>query len=278
MKKRFFLSLIAAIVITLSASAQNNNSYSMILTLANGTTVAIGPNELLNIAFNNGEVNFSGESIESLMKVIEANKEYIDKNSYEIEELEKKTYDLEYQLNARIKDLEAQIDNIVVHGGGSGDGVSEEALRNILADYAKIVDLAELQKAIETVKSSMPDLSSYAMKTDLAELANSQAAIEAKMQDLQDKLLAMYDELVARQDASTAPFKAQIEDLIARSDYLETKQKKETDMLQAQVDNLAYRNNALEEQVAKTSAYNDMLEKRITALEEMVSRLSTSGQ
>lgn len=278
MKKKFFLSLIAAIVISLSASAQNNNSYSMILTMANGTTVAIGPNELLNIAFNNGEVNFSGESIESLMKVIEANKAYIDKNSYEIEELEKKTYDLEYQLNARIKDLEAQIDNIVVHGGGSGDGVSEEALRNILADYAKIVDLAELQKAIETVKNSVPDLSDYAMKADLAELSYSQKAIEAKMQDLQDKLHAMYDELVARQDASTAPLKAQIEDLIVRSDYLEAKQKKETDMLQAQIENLADRNNALEEEVAKTNAYNDMLEKRIAALEEMVSRLSTNGQ
>ena len=273
MKKRFFLSLIAAIVITLGASAQNNNSYSMILTLANGTTVAIGPNELLNIAFNNGEVNFSGESIESLMKVIEANKEYIDKNSYEIEELEKKTYDLEYQLNARIKDLEAAIDNIVAHGGGSGGGISEEALKKALEDYAKIVDLAEIQKAIEAVKSSMPDLSSYAMKTDLAELANSQAAIEAQMQDIQNKLLAMYDELVARQDASTAPFKAQIEDLIARSNNLEARQEYDIDKLQAQIENLADRNKALEEEIAKTNDYSNMLEARITALEDVVANM-----
>ena len=273
MKKSFFLSLIAAIVITLSVSAQNNNSYSMILTLANGTTIAIGPNELLNIAFNNGEVNFSGESIESLMKVIEANKAYIDKNSYEIEELEKKTYDLEYQLNARIKDLEAAIDNIVAHGGGSGDGISEEALKKALENYAKIVDLAEIQKAIETVKSSMPDLSSYAMKTDLAELSYSQKAIEAKMQDLQDKLLAMYDELVARQDASTAPFKAQIEDLIARSNNLEARQEYDTDKLQAQFELLLDRNKALEEEIAKTNDYSKMLEARITALEDVVANM-----
>lgn len=133
MKKRFFLSLIAAIVLTISASAQNNNSYSMVLTLANGTTLTIGPNELQNIAFNNGEVNFSGESIDNIMKAIAANKEYIEKNADEIEALQVKLpsiiKDVDYvlykndelargmikledriaMLEVRIKDLEATV-------------------------------------------------------------------------------------------------------------------------------------------------------------------------
>lgn len=276
MKKSFFLSLIAAIVITLSVSAQNNNSYSMILTLANGTTVAIGPNELLNIAFNNGEVNFSGESIESLMKVIEANKAYIDKNSYEIEVLENKAAELENLIYGRTKDLEAQIDNIVAHGGGSGGGISEEALKKALEDYAKIVDLVELQKALEAeMKTYVPSvLDNYAMKADLAELANSQAAIEAKMQDVQNKLLAMYDELVARQDASAAMYKAQIEDLTARTNNL----MKDADMFKAEIAELAYRNDALKEEVAKTNDYSRMLEARIAALEDVVANMRQREQ
>ena len=105
MKKRFFLSLIAAIVITFGASAQNNNSYSMVLTLANGTTVTIGPNELLNIAFNNGEVSFSGESIDNLVKGIEANKAYIEKLDAKTTDLEAMIYALKQQHDYEIKDL-----------------------------------------------------------------------------------------------------------------------------------------------------------------------------
>ena len=105
MKKRFFLSLIAAIVITIGASAQNNNSYSMVLTLANGTTVTIGPNELLNIAFNNGEVSFSGESIDNLVKGIEANKAYIEKLDAKTTDLEAMIYALKQQHDYEVKDL-----------------------------------------------------------------------------------------------------------------------------------------------------------------------------
>lgn len=107
MKKSFFLSLIAAIVITISASAQTNNSYSMVLTLANGTTVTIGPNELQNISFNNGEVNFSGESIENLVKDIEANKEYIVKLGCRTDDLEKMIYAILEQHKNDVGELQA---------------------------------------------------------------------------------------------------------------------------------------------------------------------------
>lgn len=130
MKKRFFLSLIAAIVLTFSASAQNNNTYSMVLTLANGTTVTIGPNELQNISFNNGEVNFSGQSIENLVESVNANKANIEMHSAQIERVEslawglKKQHEAEvYELSNRlkeniemlltkIKDLEAMVDKL----------------------------------------------------------------------------------------------------------------------------------------------------------------------
>lgn len=124
MKKRFFLSLIAAIVMTISASAQTNNSYSMVLTLANGTTLTIGPNELLNIAFNNGEVNFSGQSMENLEKAIQANKAYIDRLQAQTEDIVDMFYALQERhkkdmtdlspilkdLNERIKMLEDRIE------------------------------------------------------------------------------------------------------------------------------------------------------------------------
>lgn len=69
MKRFFLLSLVAAFVSLMSVSAQDN-TYSMIIKLANGTTLTIGPNEVDSISFNDGEITVAGSTINELVAEI----------------------------------------------------------------------------------------------------------------------------------------------------------------------------------------------------------------
>lgn len=69
MKKFFILSLIATFVSVLSVSAQDN-TYSMIIKMANGTTFTIGPNEVDSLWFNDGQVTVAGTNIMDLVNSI----------------------------------------------------------------------------------------------------------------------------------------------------------------------------------------------------------------
>lgn len=69
MKKFFILSLIATFVSVFSVSAQDN-TYSMIIKMANGTTFTIGPNEVDSLWFNDGQVTVAGTNIMDLINAI----------------------------------------------------------------------------------------------------------------------------------------------------------------------------------------------------------------
>lgn len=64
MKKLFLLSLLAMLTLTVSAQT---NTYSMVIEMQNGTKLTIGPNEVKNVSFKNGELTVSGETIETLV-------------------------------------------------------------------------------------------------------------------------------------------------------------------------------------------------------------------
>ena len=72
MNKRFFTALIATILMAVSVIAQNNNTYSMVLTLTNGTVITIGPNDLQKLDFQEGAVTATGTSITQLVDNITA--------------------------------------------------------------------------------------------------------------------------------------------------------------------------------------------------------------
>ena len=62
MRKNCIMSLFAMLLTVITLSAQNN-TYTMVIEMKNGTKVNIGPNEVKNISFNNGQVVFSGNTI-----------------------------------------------------------------------------------------------------------------------------------------------------------------------------------------------------------------------
>ena len=67
-KKYLFLSLIAAMVMALGAKAQEE-TYNMIIKMADGTTVFINPHDVDSISFNNGEVSVSGSNIDDYKRM-----------------------------------------------------------------------------------------------------------------------------------------------------------------------------------------------------------------
>lgn len=72
MKKNYILSLIAALMMVLGANAQGSNTYNMVIKMADGTSITIGPNEIDNIAFNDGAVVVEGAKIDDLVADIQA--------------------------------------------------------------------------------------------------------------------------------------------------------------------------------------------------------------
>ncbi len=100
MKKHFILSLMAAVLMALNVNAQEENTYSMVITLANGTSITIGPNEVSNISFNDGEITVSGAKIEEMANDIMRNSENIymlmsenQNNRVRIDNIENKVYE-----------------------------------------------------------------------------------------------------------------------------------------------------------------------------------------
>ena len=108
MKKTIIMSLLAALFSVLTVSAQEN-TYSIVIKMQNGTVFTIGPNEADSIFFDEGQLKVSGQSIEKIMEKVkndsilmmnlfEENKDYLD-------------YNIAY-VKKNVVELQAQIDNL----------------------------------------------------------------------------------------------------------------------------------------------------------------------
>lgn len=74
--KKFYLFLAIAIMAALSVNAQEN-TYNMVITMANGTTISISPNDVKNVSFNEGELTMTGSSFEALIQELVAQRSMI---------------------------------------------------------------------------------------------------------------------------------------------------------------------------------------------------------
>lgn len=90
--KRFIIWALALYATATTALAQNN-SYSMVITMTNGTTITLGPNDVKTITFKDGEVQVTGQALDQL---VEKTKE----NNSEILNLSKRVINLEDALAA----------------------------------------------------------------------------------------------------------------------------------------------------------------------------------
>ena len=65
MRKISLFTIVMMLMVVVSTWAQSN-SYNMVIEMANGTKINIGPNDVKNIYFNDGQLVISGETIEQI--------------------------------------------------------------------------------------------------------------------------------------------------------------------------------------------------------------------
>ena len=182
MKKNILVALFALMAVALNGNAQNN-TYNMVIEMANGTKINIGPNDVKNISFNNGQLVMTGEDINSLVERQEKMQKQLDEMEQDLDYLRdnSSTPDLSgYATQEQAKELQKQIYELMK--------ALEDLEKNIntldLSDYltqeqakAMITDLYEdLEKNINTL-----DLSDYATQEQAKEL---QAMIYALAEEI----------------------------------------------------------------------------------------------
>lgn len=128
--KKIFLTLITALITILSLSAQN--TYNMVIEMNDGTKINIGPNDIKNMSFVDGNLTISGESIDDIKKEIaelkkEVNEQKSCECSNEIETLKKEIANLNTSeiiaminvLQMQIKSLADEVASIKENGGNN---------------------------------------------------------------------------------------------------------------------------------------------------------------
>ena len=196
MKKFFILSLIAILTTISSANAQEN-TYSVVIKLANGTTLTIGPNDVENITFTDGQVIASGHSIQDLMARIAANEEGLKKNEYELMSLEKQQADLfenENRLAANMMATDAKVATI------QAEVAKVEASISTTVTAVNAVQRAVVSSRDE-FKQELADLAAKTKETDariadiaiqqestIANLANQISALQSQINALQQEI------------------------------------------------------------------------------------------
>ena len=178
MKKNTLFAIVAMLMMSVSALAQSN-TYNMVIEMANGTKINIGPNDVKNIYFNDGELVVSGENIEKLVKT---NRDEILKLQAQIETLAdalKKTQDG----SATMEDIEA-LKAKIAYLENQTDGVNSNEIKNL---QAQINDMAAVLKKTQDGSATMEDIE--ALKAKIAYLENQTNGVNINIiQDLQAQI------------------------------------------------------------------------------------------
>ncbi len=190
-----------ALFISAAPAVAQNNTFNMVITMANGTTITIGPNEVKNITFNEGQVVVSGENLDKIVALAGKSNERIDSlgvvtdalrylSEDGIESLKKNHADL----MARIVALEAYVNNL----GQSVGGGSTEEIENLKAQIAMLEDKmkAENQAYTKTMVAQVEAQMNALIKQETTERLKSQIGMEQEIAQLNDKISALEGKIV----------------------------------------------------------------------------------
>lgn len=131
--KKIFLTLITALITILSISAQN--TYNMVIEMNDGTKINIGPNDIKNMSFMDGNLTVSGESIDDIKKEIAELKKKVDEQkscecSNEIATLKQEianlnTSDIIAMINVLQMQIKSLTDEVAALKGNGGNNDSQ---------------------------------------------------------------------------------------------------------------------------------------------------------
>ena len=205
MKKRHFLALIATLFITLGAFAQTGNTYSMVLTLADGTVITIGPNDLTKLDFVEGTLTAEGgtnitdlmNSIKDMQDLLAAVQKQVASTLVSVEdavELSKKNKDGISSLEASVTALNKSVDAKIADNYDKMKTYTDQAMKNteaklkeytndavdlLLAEIAKNKEVItnEYHKAIDDLQTTIRQNTAN-IETNTADIAGNKANIE----------------------------------------------------------------------------------------------------
>lgn len=168
MKKNILIALFALLAVVLNGNAQNN-TYNMVIEMANGTKITIGPNDVKNISFNNGELVMTGEDINSLVEQQNKTDKRIDSLAAEEAKSQKDIEQIKPALatcQAEIYDIETLINNIPLPD---------------LSNYATKDELQAIIQLINAIPTCQCDMSSMN-----ARLQNLEAIIATLLTEIEN--------------------------------------------------------------------------------------------
>lgn len=186
--------------IAAAPAVAQNNTFNMVITMANGTTITIGPNEVKNITFNEGQVVVSGENLDKIVALAGKSNERIDSLGVVTDALRDLSKDGMESLNknyadlmARIVALEAYVQNLQQSvGGGSTEEIERlKAQIAMLEEKMKAENQAYMKSMVAQVEAQMNAL----IKQETSERLKSQADMEHELfmtiEKLNDKIKAL---------------------------------------------------------------------------------------
>ena len=205
MNKRHFLALIATLFITLGAFAQTGNTYSMVLTLADGTVITIGPNDLTKLDFVEGTLTAEGgtnitdlmNSIKDMQASLAAVQKQVASTLVSVEdavELSKKNKDDISSLEASVTALNKSVDAKIAANYDQMKTYTDQAMKNteaklkeytndavdlLLAEIAKNKEVItnEYHEAIDNLQTTIRQNTAN-IETNTADIAGNKANIE----------------------------------------------------------------------------------------------------
>ena len=156
MKKNILIALLALMAVVLNGNAQNN-TYNMVIEMANGTKINIGPNEVKNISFNNGVLVMTGEDMSNFV-------DQQTKMNNRIDSLAMENLKSQEESRMRMSALEAQVAYI-----------SSNPNLPALSEYVKKEELQLLKDEIQMLKNDIANIAKM-----LKDLENAVEAITEK--------------------------------------------------------------------------------------------------
>jgi len=217
MKKQVIMSLFAAFAMVLNVNAQNDlqdNTYNMVLELANGTKLTIGPHEIKNISFFDGEVVVSGTRLDDLLKKLADVRVWtIGEDGYWYKD------GVKTEINAKGNDGEPGKDGtewtIDEDGYWCVDG--EQTEYKAVAEGGSSEGIDELKEHVDKLETDIDD-GLHSLKWLMEDNLDAQKANDAKLQD-EINALETY-----------------VKELEKRVDYMEKEQEKKIAYLQERTD------------------------------------------
>ena len=185
MKKIIIMSLFATLLSVFTASAQEN-TYSMVIKMQDGTVFTIGPNEADSIFFDEGKLTVTGQSVTDIMKRIDKDSLLMD-GFYQSTNMNMNV--LQQQISIILEVLSDQQERVKVIPYLSEDVIKLYSItaenqndinKNNYNIYALQNENAMLKENIDELKAK-----SYDQEAQIAVLTKDNATLKAKIAQLE---------------------------------------------------------------------------------------------